>query len=201
MQDRKEEVLAATLWAFIERLREEGDPRAAGLDGLTAGDASELASLFRTAQDLGLALDVGSELASGAEERVTAAIAERRRRNAPARGFPAYRRLPLQGLLRRAAFASAVAATLAAGILIGTGLPTRDPVGRPPAAVAALTHEQTRRLVPRLMAGTLSPAQARAVLWHLAHCDECFAVYRQMLRVGEGRGATRLAEAGREAGR
>jgi hypothetical protein len=74
-----------------------------------------------------------------------------------------------------------VAAALIVGVIAGRLLPAPDPMTHPPAAVAALTHEQTLARVPRLIAGKLTASQSRAVVWHLAHCDECFEVYERTL--------------------
>jgi hypothetical protein len=43
-------------------------------------------------------------------------------------------------------------------------------------------HEQMLTRVPLLIAGKLSATDIRAVLWHLAHCDDCFAVYQRLVR-------------------
>jgi hypothetical protein len=46
--------------------------------------------------------------------------------------------------------------------------------------------------LPRLLKGQLSPQQARAMWWHLAHCDDCFHAYEQM----RGRAPHRMIGAG-----
>jgi len=190
VERRKEEVLAAALWSFIQRLREAEDPLAAGLDGLTPADAAELAALFRTAEDLHLALDAPAEVSVGtatAAERVHAAIARRQAqaRRAPGRRVPWWRSWILIWTARYG-WAVAVAAALAVGVVAGSQVPSPDPLTHPPAAVAALTHAQTRARVPLLIAGSLSASESRAVLWHLAHCEECFAAYRHMLGLPQG---------------
>jgi len=186
VERRKEETLAAALWSFIQRLREQEDPLAAGLDGLTPADAAELAALFRTAEDLRVALDAPAEISvwtGTAAARVRAAIDRRRQAQAgraPGRRAPWWQSLiPLSTV--RYGWAVAVVAALAVGVVAGRQVPAPDPLTHPPAAVAALTHEQARARVPLLMAGKLSTAESRAVLWHLAHCDECFAAYRHMM--------------------
>jgi hypothetical protein len=195
VERRKEETLAAALWSFIQRLRETEDPLAAGLDGLTPADAAELAVLFRTAEDLRRALDAPAEVSVGtAAERVRAAIARRQvqGRRAPGRRAPWWQRgMPIR--TARYGWAVAVAAALAVGVVAGRQLPASDPLTHPPAAVAALTHAQTCARVPLLIAGRLSASESRAVLWHLSHCEECFAAYRHML--GSLQGQSRLPAA------
>jgi hypothetical protein len=215
MNGRKEELKAAALWAFVERLRGEENPLAAGLDGLTPADAEELSALLRMAESLRLALD-STEVAPSAPvsaggrpivhpraaARVQAAIAARRgpepdctprsssvsrpRTGRAARSAPGSP--PWWLLLGRHRWtAGFAAAALVVGVLVGRSLPASDPLTYPPPAVAALTHEQVRSRVPRLMAGRLATAEARAVLWHLAHCDDCFAAYRMMSRPSQHR--------------
>jgi hypothetical protein len=181
VERRNDEAVAAVLWNFIQCLRERDNPPAVGLDGLTPAGAEELVALFRTAEGLRAALDAPIEVSpETAATRVQVAIA--RRRQAQRGRAPQPRSVPWRTLIPSARYgwAFAVAGALIVGVIAGSHLPAPDPLLNPPVAVASLTHEQTLARMPRLIAGNLSASESRAMMWHLAHCDECFEVYAQM---------------------
>lgn len=189
MEQEKEETLAAILWRFIEEIREQERP---GLVlRLAPAEAHELLALLTFAAGLRDAL---AEAESPAEEHGRARQQlERALREPPARprvtaGAEPGRRspAPLRPALPRPRWtwgAAAAAVALAAGLVgmrVGRSLPPPDPLNHPPASVAALSHARVRQWLPRLLEGQLSPDQARAMWWHLAHCDDCFHAYEQM---------------------
>ena len=179
--DRKhEEAQAQVLWAFIQQLRERDDELVRGLDGLSPEVATELAGLLRTARDVSVALQLEGHASEGAATRVREAIAARAAQP-PRRNRRLFEWLPRFDWGRKLSLAGGLAAALLAGVALGRGVPGPDPLERPAPGIAALSHDAARRDIPRLVAGKLGPAEARAVLWHLAHCDECFRQYQGMM--------------------
>lgn len=180
MERKHEEAQATVLWAFIQQLRERDIELVKGLDGLTPEVATELAGLLQTARDVSVALQLDPSPAGSAAERVSAAIAARS-------VVPLRRRRTMREWLlqlewgRRLAFAGALAVAVLIGGVVGRGAPGSDPLARPANGIAALTHEAVRREMPLLAKGELAPAEARAVFWHLAHCNECFRRYEGMM--------------------
>ncbi|HEY3281678.1 MAG TPA: hypothetical protein VGN26_05340 [Armatimonadota bacterium] len=200
-KDSKQQLMADALWAVIERMREDPQPRVAGLDGLTAEDAGELADLFLTAASLRAALEsVPMPAGAGSEARVQAAIAERLGA-APAppsapQAQPSRRRWSLGGLPRLHLSPVLVAATcLLVGVVMGSRLPLLAPLERPPAGIAALSHGQALAAAALLAKGQQSTGDLRSVLWHLANCGDCRSSYEDML-AAQGRSARVIATPG-----
>src|SRR5262245_13981945 len=95
MNREREESMAAALWAYVERVREQDRAAARGLDGLTRADLEELVALFHTAAAMPAALDTpASESTGAAGERVRAAIAARSTGALPHRPHRLLGRLP-----------------------------------------------------------------------------------------------------------
>jgi hypothetical protein len=168
-----EESQADVLWAFMDRLRGEENPRFAGMDRITSGDARELAAMFGTAVALRETMEAEDRPpAASVAVRVSHAIQERKRQTAP---LTRPRRWALPQL--RAGWAAAAAALLVVGIAAGAIL-LRDPLTAPPPDIRALDHPEAHQLAARIQAPGVADADARATLWHLAHCSQCYAAFR-----------------------
>jgi Putative zinc-finger len=176
MNRRREESMAAALWTYVERAREQ-EGAAAGLDDLTPADLEQLVALFRTAADLPAALELpageGNEVAG---DRVRAAIAACAAQRAP--------RVPLRRRLPR--FAPAAARWLATGALalaLGAGFAAGRLAGPRPEASAEvalaekISCREARAKFAALIDGQLPEPEKSAVMWHLAHCGSCLDAY------------------------
>jgi putative zinc finger protein len=197
----KQEVLAAILWRFIEEIREQKQSGAVlTLDPAEARELLDLLVLAARVSDTMAETETPEASNAAARHRLERAIWEQP--SGPIlrpEGRPEVRdAVPSAFPRRRWAWATAGAAVVLAASLIGIDvgrlLPRPDPLTHPPASVQALSHTRVQQWLPALIQGQLSPPQARAMWWHLAHCDDCFHIYEQMRahaprrRIGE-RGA------------
>jgi hypothetical protein len=188
MGHEKEERLATILWRFIEEIREREQP--GGVLPLTPGDAQELLALLTFAASIGDALTAAESPAGEhgqARRRLECALLRPARPCLEAGARPDRRSTtPIRQAFSRSRWTwgtVAAAAVLAAGLVgiqVGRSLPPPDPLTHPPASVLVLSHARVQKLLPRLLKGQLSPQQARAMWWHLAHCDDCFHAYEGM---------------------
>jgi hypothetical protein len=125
------------------------------------------------------------------EARVMAAIEQRR----PAPRPPLFKRpISLVPSRQGAAWAAVTAVLLLAGVVAGSMLLPRDPLTSPPPQVRALDHYEAHLLGSQIRAPELAEADARAALWHLAHCRECYAAFVAHGKL-TGRGPARPAPA------
>lgn len=173
MKQQREETMAAALWAYVERLRQQDGGR---VDGITPDDVEELAKTLGTAGDLHAALQADAAPAYGtAAARVRAAIAAqpqpRAERPAP----------PPRGWLRAPAFRRAAAASVLAACLAVAFVSGRQSLGS--GALVAHSHpasiscRECREHFQALEADRLSDQEARDLLWHLAKCRSCYSAY------------------------
>jgi hypothetical protein len=175
MNRQQEASMAAALWAYIERAREQ-EGGAPGLEELTPGDIAQLVALFRTAADLPSALEpLAPEGNEAAGDRVRAAIAARSGRPS-ATGFRFLDRLPrLTHAAGRWVAAGAVALALGAGFAAGRALPPRPPLEA--ALPGRIGCREARAQFAALIEGRLPDAEKQKVLWHLAKCGSCLDAY------------------------
>jgi hypothetical protein len=180
VDQRNEESMAGVLWTFLERVREDGNPRFAGMDRLTAEDAEELAEMFHTAVMLRETIGSDDTAPSPAvEARVMAAIEERRPVSTSLLNRPL--RLPPPG--RRAGWAAVTAVLVLVGVVAANILIPRDPLTNPPAHTRALDHYEAHMLASQLNGPAMKEPDARAAMWHLAHCTECMAAFQAHARM------------------
>lgn len=177
MNDDRDKRLAEALWASIERVRDNQDPPNPASRDLPSEDAEELAALQEMAADLHAVL-AAPDPAPAADGRVRAAMERRAATFTPR--IPESRRSAPAGWSRWWLMATA-AAGLAAGLVIGPRIAPAESLEHPPATVQALGHGETMSRVPRMLEGRLPAKEARAVLWHLSHCEACFEEYQDEL--------------------
>lgn len=196
MEHERQEKLAALLWQFIEQIR--GQEQLGAVVNLDAAEVRELLALLTLAASVRDALAEVESTAPDhfrARQRVEQALragpSRRAARQAVSTGArPAVRQIPAGGrppVFRRRGWGWATVLALVAlvtgliGLRLGQQLPGPDPLTHPPAHVLALSHARVRQWMPRLLKNQLAPAEARAMWWHLAHCDDCFQAYQQQM--------------------
>lgn len=177
---RREEAIAAALWAFVERVREREPAVLRGADGLTPAEVQELAALLDTAWQLPAALDGADEWNAGAaEERVRSAIALRAHAREPA-ARRALHWLPRAWTptLRAACVASVALVALAGGFAAGRHLSHQERRPVPPGPIqAAMSCREARAHFAALLQNRLPEVEARTVLRHLARCPSCYRAF------------------------
>jgi hypothetical protein len=167
----QDELMAAALASYVETLNRSP----LGTGALTAAEIGELAELMAVATRARAALEEPAPAPGSARERVLAAIAATRRSRPPTSAY----QIGL-GWVRRAWMPTALAAALVFAAVEGL----RPPQAASPPGLPTLTHTQAAARVPALLAGDLSRDETRAVLWHVAGCDQCLGVFHRRLRTG-----------------